>query len=177
LKIVFDLNIAFLAFVEERRLPSFSARYRKMLLCLALFGSANPTLAKLTTFYSSRIMTPSPSIDPNAKPFFPTKTEDGTSGDTSGGADAGENQLAAALLQALSVINNQNNSSASATGTPSPPQPETGVILTSGVGFHSSGPVVTRNYFFKRGESPKTNTLVRKILTKYYDITDFYIRN
>jgi hypothetical protein len=112
-----------------------------MLLCLALFRSANPTHAKLTTFYPSRIMTPSPStspIDPNAKPFFPPKTEDGTSGDTSGGADTGVNQLAAALLQALSAINNQSNSSVSATATP--PQPETGVILTSGVGFRSSGP-------------------------------------
>jgi hypothetical protein len=68
-------------------------------------------------------------LDPNAQPYVKTV---GTTGDT------GVQQLAALLAQALSAIGNQQPTAAASNSTSAPV--ETGVILTSGVGFRSKGP-------------------------------------
>jgi hypothetical protein len=78
-------------------------------------------------------MSPAPAttLDPDAKPYV--KTEGGA---TTG--DAGVQQLAALLAQALSAIGNQQPAAATSSSPGAPA--EAGVILTSGVGFRSKGP-------------------------------------
>jgi hypothetical protein len=134
--LILDFKVVFLQLVNEPRFGRIcllTAKHRRMLLCLVICGLSTPTHARLTLSHFTRAMSPSTStgLDPNAKPYVKTEGTDTSTG------DAGVQQLAAVLAQALAAAGNQKPAAA----TPSPSfAPEQGVILTSGVGFRSKGP-------------------------------------
>jgi hypothetical protein len=138
--LILDIKAACMLLLDRPcfgRIRLLTVKHRKTLLCLVICGLSTPTHARLTLYHSIRTMSPSGNsspLDPSAQPFV--KTE-GTTG------DAGVQQLAALLAQALSAIGNQQPANTNSSSS-KPAPTEAGVLLTSGVGFRSKGPRTTK---------------------------------